>query len=129
MNHFLSMLKRRWLAATVLLALYLLTWIGGWHSHAQEIEARAYRRWTDASARAQEMARLAAADGEQRRPIGLRQGGPQTGVDWCAPILPGVLICDSYYVIGPLWGRGGVKLVLYYGFGSVELLTLWGWIS
>ena len=112
------MLKRRWLAATVLLTLYLLTWIGGWHSHAQEIEARA-----------QEMAKLAAAQGEQGRPIGLRQGGPQTSVDWCVPILPGMLICDSYYVIAPLWGKGGVKLVLYYGFGSVELLWLWGWIS
>lgn len=57
------------------------------------------------------------------------KGGPATGVDWCFPLLPGILITNSWYQCGPLFGKGGVKLVLYYGVGSLEILALNGWIS
>jgi len=40
--------------------------------------------------------------GEYKSPVRLREGGPEVGVDWCVPILPGVLLADSYYVIAPL---------------------------
>ncbi len=50
-------------------------------------------------------------------------------MDWCFPLLPGVLITNSWYQCGPLFGKGGVKLVLYYGVGSMEILTMNGWIS
>jgi hypothetical protein len=32
-------------------------------------------------------------------------------------------------VIGPLHARGTVKIVLYYGIGTVVLCELWGWIA
>jgi hypothetical protein len=126
------MRKRKWRIAVVLLFLYLLTWVGGWLTHARELEARAHRYWNEAAARDREMEQFAAAEGLPR-PTGriphLREGGPVTHVDWCFPLLPGILVADSWYVVGPLYGKGGVKLVVYYGVGSVELVTLVGWIS
>lgn len=59
----------------------------------------------------------------------LREEGPTTGVNWCIPLLPGVLLADSYEVLGPLHGRGMAKIVFYYGVGSVVICELWGWIS
>jgi hypothetical protein len=29
--------------------------------------------------------------------------------------------------VGPLYGEGMTKIVLYYGFGSMTLVDLWGW--
>jgi len=124
-----GMRKREWLLVTVLSGCYLATWIGGWVSHAREIETRAWRTWNDATSRNREMERLAAASQPHHGPIELCKGGPHTGVGWCFPILPGVLVADSYYTVGPLWAAGGVKLVLFYGFGSTELVTIFGWVS
>jgi hypothetical protein len=80
----------------------------------------------------QEVERVAATLGSDYDPkcdlIELRQGGPATKVKWSFPLLPGVLVTDSWYSIGPLWAEGGVKLVFYYGIDSVEL-TLFGWIT
>jgi hypothetical protein len=50
------------------------------------------------------------------------------GVSWCVPILPGVLLANSHYVVGPLYGKGGYKLVFYYGWDSREVV-LAGWMS
>ena len=52
-----------------------------------------------------------------------------TGVNWCIPLLPGILLADSYEVLSPLNARGTAKLVLYYGLASVVICELWGWIS
>lgn len=43
-------------------------------------------------------------------------------MNWCIPLLPGILITDSEYAVGPLFAKGSKKLVLYFGIGSV---TLW----
>lgn len=67
--------------------------------------------------------------GARPKAIGLHPGGPRYGVSWCFPVLPGVLLADSHYTLGPLGGRGGVKVVLYYGVGSTGLCTLWCWLS
>jgi hypothetical protein len=125
----LGMARRTWVLAILILFLYLLTWGGGWRSHAHELRDRAQRYWTEANQRDVTMSRLAASRGFQHQPIELLPGGPVTNVDWCVPVLPGVLIADSSYRVAPLWGKGGVKVVLFYGAGSVELVTLWGWIS
>jgi hypothetical protein len=59
----------------------------------------------------------------------LREGCPATGVKWCFPILPGILLADSYEFLGPLNAKGTVKIVLFYGTGSVVLCDLFGWIA
>lgn len=59
----------------------------------------------------------------------LLAGGPKSAVNWCLPILPAVLLADSEYVVGPLYGSGSAKIVFYFGSGSVTLLELWGWRS
>jgi hypothetical protein len=45
------------------------------------------------------------------------------------PVLPGILLANSDSSHGPLRGRGGVKIILYFGAGSTELCMLWGWLS
>ncbi len=115
----------------ILVLLYAVTWVGGWITHAIEIKANAQRMYTDAQERDREMAELYRNKGLGTYDASdhLSKNGPHAGVSWCVPILPGILLLDSWYVIGPLWGKGGVKLVLYYGLGTKELVCLWGWIS
>lgn len=126
------MRRRKWFLATILIALFLLTWIGGWLSHARELEARAQRYWTEAATRDREMEQFSALHKlphpKESTPH-LHEGGPNTHVDWCFPLLPGVLVADLRYAVGPLYGRGGVKIVLFYGVNSIEFGTLFGWIS
>jgi hypothetical protein len=123
------MSRRKWLIAIAVFAAYLATWIGGWQSHSKELEARAQRYWMEASAKNSEMTRIARGYGQEYEPIELSEGGARAHVDWCVPVLPGVLIADSSYIVGPLYGRGGYKVVVFYGLGSAELFTLSGWIS
>jgi len=118
------MTRRRRIVLSVLVLLYLCTGIFGWQSHASELEAQAQRHWQGQA----QMITQGKANGLPDGPL-IRQGGPYTKVNWCFPVLPGVLLADSDYVIGPMNGKGGVKIVLFYGFGSVEICTLWGWIS
>ncbi len=59
----------------------------------------------------------------------LHKGGPLSKVWWCFPVLPGVLLADSQYSVGPLYAEGGVKIVFYYGVGSVAVPTPFGWIT
>jgi hypothetical protein len=110
--------------------LYLLTWIGGWISHARQLQTDSDARWKYLHRRLYE------DDLEQGKKVDeavlshyVHPEGPTSWVSWCVPILPGLLLADSGYTVGPLSGRGGGKLVLYYGFGSIELCTLWGWAA
>jgi hypothetical protein len=125
---FRSFVGNRWLWLGVTF-LYVATWVFGWYAHSCEIKARAQQLWITANQRNEKYAQLAAKTGEDFSPVELNTGGPRAGVDWCFPVLPGLLIADSEYVIGPVYGRGGVKLVLFYGIGSKELCFLSGWIS
>jgi hypothetical protein len=59
----------------------------------------------------------------------LREGGPEAGVNWAVPLLPGVLLADSSEVFGPLNGHGGAKVLLYYAGGTIVVCELWGWLS
>jgi hypothetical protein len=86
--------------------------------------------WSEANERNTKYAQRAAKTGEYFLPVELRAGGPWAEVHWCVPILPGLLIADSDYAIGRLYGRGGIKLVLFYGNGSKELCFISsGWSS
>jgi hypothetical protein len=119
---------RKWLLRGVVVLLYLVTWVGGWHTHARELEDSAQARYRLVQER---NAERQAHEPDARVPLWdrLREGGPATGVEWAVPLLPGVLLADSSEVLGPLNGRGTVKLLLYYGHGTAVVCELWGWIS
>lgn len=157
--------KRKLLLGCVVVLLYAGTWVGGWNSHARQLEDHAdaaYRmdqgenRAMEAQAREDDLrlvlpglvagtaGLLASPSGQgplltasaltpertmKFHPIELRQGGPTSGVRWCVPVLPGVLLADSYYCVGPLCAAGGVKIVLYDGLGPVEVPTPWYWVT
>ena len=123
------MKTRRRLFWLVFLLLYVATWVGGWITHARDLQASAQVWYQRAKERNREWMSDEPAGGEPPIYLQLREGGPATGVNWCIPLLPGVLLADSYYVLGPLNGRGMVKIVFYYGAGSVVICDLWGWIA
>jgi hypothetical protein len=112
--------RRKRIFERVVVLLYLITWIGGWSSHARQLRANA-----DASYR-----NLVLQTEGKRVPFNSRPhaGGPITGI-WCVPVLPGVLLVESGTSIAPLSGSGGLKLVLYYGFGSSELCWFYVWLA
>ena len=120
---------RRWLGRSVLAVLYAVTWIGGRRSHARDLQNRARADWIVANAMNQKAAYAAAHDGLSLPVVELRPGGPVAKMEWCVPVLPGLLVADSYYAVGPLWGTGGPKLVLFYGWGSIEVFTLFCRVS
>lgn len=124
-----SMRKRSWRCWLVIAALYGLTWIGGSIFHQRMLAAQAQQLYDKARARELEVAEWNMREGSTPPRRVTRDGGPIAKVKWCLPILPGVLVVDSYYVIGPLFGKGGVSLVIYYGLGSREFLPIWGWRS
>lgn len=117
---------RSLLMVMLLVALYLATWIGGAQSHRQALRARAQECSDRGVTWNVERGRQAAAGGRTYVPSRFRKGGPSAEVAWSFPAFPGILMVNSSCHVTPLWGEGGVKLVLYYGVGSVELLTLSG---
>ncbi len=114
---------------TVIIAAYLVTWIGGWFAHQREMSVLAQRLYNDAERTNAKFIEWERQGAGKVKPIELLPGGPKAGVNWCFPILPGVLVVDSSYVVGPIFGKGTTKIVLFYGFGSITLMELWGWIS
>jgi hypothetical protein len=109
--------------------LYAVTWVGGWITYARQLQERtesAYQAIQHDN-EAEEAADLRA--GLKPRPLKLHPGGPKSGVYWCVPICPGVLLADSYESIGPLYGEGGTYIVVYYGFGCTKVCMLGGWLA
>jgi hypothetical protein len=123
-----SMRQRKWFLPLLILGLYAVTWVGGWITHAHDLEASALDQYRWVQQRNAERA-ANSTDAEPPVLLELHKGGPSTGVNWCVPLLPGILLADSYSSIGPLGGNGGGKIVLYYGTGTVVLCNLWGWMS
>jgi hypothetical protein len=111
-------------------ALYFVTWLGGVIFYPSEMTARAKKEY-DVALNAQ--ARAAAKSEEEKmivkRTPAAFPDGPKTDFHWCAPLVPGVLIVSSEYRIGPLWGQGGIRVVLFYGCGTYEMPLFIGWIS
>lgn len=119
-------------AGAILVVSYLVTWAGGWRAHSREMASRAtylYQRVESEKARFLEWQREGLVAADEVYSTELLPGGPKSIVNWCLPILPAVLLADSEYVVGPLYGSGSAKIVLYTGAGSVTLLELWGWRS
>ncbi len=107
----------------IVCALYAATWIGGLLVYPRDMALRAEEEHATASAidrrRISESKSVPAAFPD----------GPKTTLRWSVPIAPGLLLVSSDYVIGPLWGHGGIRLVVFYGVGTVETGPLIGWIS
>ena len=121
--------KRRILITVV--AAYLVTWVGGWIAHVREMENLARQKYSRAevhNAEAIEAERLNPIV-DRAYPIELRPEGPASDVNWCLPLLPGVLLADSAYFVAPMYAKGTTKIVVYYGRGSFTALELWGWIT
>ena len=123
------MLKRNRIWACVLVPLYIATWVGGWISHAQQLQERAEKGYCTAQRENEEMEVESRREGLPFHPIELRKDGPITRVYWCLPVLPGVLLADSDYCVGPMCAGGGLKVILYYGFGTTEIWTPWYWMT
>ena len=124
-----AMVKRKLFWACTLLPLYAVTWIGGWTAHARQLQESAERSYRFAQRENEEMEAQSRKDGLPFHPIQLRAQGPFSKVYWCVPVLPGVLLADSAIYNGPLSACDGVKLVIYYGVGSVELPTPCYWVT
>lgn len=125
----LDLMRARSKILLCLVPLYVVTWIGGYYSHSASLKRETQRRYEAAQKSDAEYAAFAAREGVPPFRQRAHKDGPKCGVHWSAPVLPGVLIADSYYSVGPLYGRGGVKIVIYYGFGSWAIGPIWGWIS
>ncbi len=125
------MLKRKRLYAwTVIILLYIVTWVGGWLSHRQYMRERVKAAYVRTERRNQEMEAEYRKAGMKEEDFYINpqlfKDGPESGVDWCFPLLPGLLLAESHRSIGPLARGGDTKVILYYGFGSVVLCS---WIS
>jgi hypothetical protein len=92
--------NRRWL----ILALYAITWVGGWVTYPWALQREAMRTWESVT--------------EERRRF---PDGPKTSMSFCVPVLPGVLIAWTDTRIGRLHAQAGPAVFVYYGFGSATL--------
>lgn len=119
--------RKKILLAVVIL--YVATWIGGYFSYSAALNRETLARYKGAKRADQKYGSLAPGD-PVRWPVA-RAGdhGPVCGINWCVPILPGVLIASSYYYVGPLYGEDGVRIVCFYGVGCRASRLLYGSIS
>ena len=123
-------MNKKTLIAAILVILYAATWVGGVYSHSQQLNKQAQRLYSEAkeTQNYQQLHWKEEGLSKPPRPI-VRDGGPKSYISWSIPIFPGVLFADSSYVIGPLYGKGGFKVIIYYGVGSFSIGPIWGWIA
>jgi hypothetical protein len=109
---------------------YTITWLGGHYTHRKNLASQALALYNAAQKRNAEMSAFAREEGlADQQPIKLREGGPQSEVKWSFPLLPGIIVANSYYVNGPLYAEGGTKMILYYGVSSTVICKLTKWVS
>jgi hypothetical protein len=129
----LMFLRAHFKAILCISALYIITWIGGYRSHSEMLNRETQWRYDAAKAEdAQDKAASAKTTTTNTPPAAVSRiykDGPNAIVYWCFPVLPGVLIAKSGFVVGPLYSEGGIKLVIYYGWGSWASEPIWGWVS
>lgn len=110
----------------ILAGLYAATWIGAVVVYPRDMAYRANEEYAWAQA-AQRGNAQRIRDGVSK-PAAFPDG-PRTEFRWCVPIAPAILLVSSDYQIGPLWGHGGIRLVFFYGVGTIETGPLIGWVS
>ena len=100
-----EMQQRKRLRWGVIIALYAVTWIGGWITYPRQFKAEAAATWAT-------------------RPdtlVGRHKDGPQTSMGPPIPLLPGLLVTPSSTTIGLREGCDGLTFFVYYGCGSATL--------
>jgi hypothetical protein len=117
--------RRKYVLGAVGIALYGATWVGGPPTYVRNFNSEV----EDQYMAAQRFLERLPADSRLRESHALRNGAPEAVVRWCVAVLPGVLLAHSSYSVAQLNGRVGMRLVLYYGFGTVVLCDMWEWIS
>jgi len=121
---------KRKVISIVIILLYVITWLGGHRTHSMNLQKHAAQLYVGALFKNKEMSDFALSEGlEEPLPIELRKDGPKSKVKWSIPIVPGILLVNSYYVNGPLWAKGGTKIILYYGISSKVICYLTKWMS
>jgi hypothetical protein len=112
----------------LVVALYAATWVGGVPTHTRDIDVSAQGRYQMLRARNAE--RCGPQTGDPV-PIYARllEGGLHTGIDWSAPLLPGLLLVDSYEVLGPLHAQGSTKLLVFDGHGFIVVCEWREWVA
>jgi hypothetical protein len=116
-------------ALTVLILLYALTWIDGSACYRRELQAQCNAEYTAAIA---SKTKLLAAEPETPMAFlfSVRPGGPLVAVHWSVPILPGVLMVNSEYSLGPMMAEGGPKLIWYNGARTGFICWAWRyWVT
>lgn len=122
----MSAARKFWLCVIML---YAITWIGGFRLHSSALKKQAQQLYEEARKSEAETAVDREHLGLPSKRAHIRSGGPIAKVNWCIPILPGILIADSEYIIGPLWGTGGVRILIFYGLDFWDSEPIWGWVS
>jgi hypothetical protein len=112
----------------LVVALFFATWVGGVRAHFGDLEASARSRYQMLQERNVERHGPYAGD-EVPPHVRLLEGGPHTGIEWSVPILPGVLIVDSYEILGPLSAHGSTKLLVFDGSGFSIVFEWREWVT
>lgn len=113
-------------------ALYVLTGIGGWQTYVRYMQAQSeegyahYLQWVQRCNEKRAETDIAPEEPQPRR------DGPHPFVRWCVPILPGVLMAKSGFTgtgresdgERTFYENGGMRIVLYWGVGASEVLYL-----
>ncbi|MCP4261615.1 MAG: hypothetical protein GY774_29550 [Planctomycetes bacterium] len=122
-------IKRKVILIIVIL-LYAITWLGGHTSHSMNLKKHICQLYLETVLKNKKWSEWARSEGlEEPQPIKLRKDGPKCEVKWSIPIVPGILLANSYYENGPLWAEGGTKIILYYGFSSKVICYITKWMS
>lgn len=127
--------RKRQFIFFIIVLLYAATWVGGWVTHDRELTARANLMYQIAAKRIQsEIAEFQKCEDKalvkefvDSHTHMLDRNGPKAQVNWCVPILPGVLLSSTDVVLGPMKGGGDHNIVLFDGFRATVLFSWPTW--
>jgi hypothetical protein len=106
--------------------LYAVTWVGTALIYPRDMQRRALEEYSQAKIAEEEWAKKRLMP--PSRPE-LFPDGPRVDLRWCVPLIPAVTLVSSDYYIGPLCSHGAIRIVLFYGFGTIESVSFVTWIS
>ena len=112
--------------------LYVFTWIGGWQTYVRDMQTMADRDYVHYVQWEQRNNERRAQAGMASLTPNPRTDGPHPFVQWCVPILPGVLVAKSGFTgtgreddgVRTFYENGGIRIVLYWVVRTSEVLPL-----
>ena len=110
---------------------YIVIWVIAPYMARKSCADRANRMYAQGLKNQEEFKKLTIKYGQdpnELRPM-VNPNSPRVETGLVLPILPGVLLLNNSYNIGPLWGNGQISIFLFYGFGVVRVLDFTTWIS